>query len=179
MAKPKKERKWARTVLTTNMVDALAEAVSRGMSLGTAARLAGLCTGTINRAYNLGRHRDNSDEKTNEYRPIYGYLAEKIDKAKAEHEVRMIDCIKQAAEGHKLKKVKVITDPDSRKTEMIEVQEYQDWRAAAWWLEHKMPEKYNLAKMERDEAAKGTKDEPFVIEIVRRTASLDKESEDE
>lgn len=78
-----------------------------------------------------------------------------VKAAEADAEIDFTEIIRTAAKGTQVKKRTLIIKPDGTKVAM---EEYVpgDWRAAAWWLEHrkrtwKAPEPLDLSKLTDDQ----------------------------
>ncbi len=127
------------TKLTPEVQRAMCERIEAGVSFDTAAELVGVGSDTVREwiARGLGRDKDRPPA------PQFAGFAVAIARARAKDEARRIALITAAGEPSLLETVRETVDKNGKVTRITERRQIPgDWRAHAWILERRDPERW-------------------------------------
>lgn len=123
-----------RSKLTPERQELIVAALRDGAYRSLAAQAGGIVYDTFLRWYNKGHKRPLS---------IYGGFSRAVDAAEAEAELANLRIIRRTAEGFDVIKRTVTRDADNKITGVVAtIEQRYDWKAAAWWLARKNPERW-------------------------------------
>ena len=118
--------------LTSARQARIVEAIKEGQWLDTAARIGGISPSTF-----FAWMQKGEQASSGAFRAFF----ETVEEAKCHAEALAVGLIEQAARGLPYKTIRTVTGEDGSVTTTEGVT--QDWRAAAWLLERRYPDRYS------------------------------------